>query len=449
MDKMPSQSSPLRYSKSASSDNSSIPTGIALFLASSAGLLCIQWYFNKYSMRETAKKVEDGGKGTAFLKENVSSSTTHVVDCRSDTVTRPTAAMYSAMASCDCGDNVYEEDNAVATLEQRMARLFEKESALFFPTTTMANLAAIMCWCDGRGSEMIVGDQSHIYIYEQQGSAFIGGVGSRVLPNKPDGSIDIDKIVSAIRITDPHFPVTQLVCLENTHTNMGGRCLPLSYVSELASRLEAVAATGKGLGRSRGGSLPKGEPEIALHMDGARIWNAAAVSGQTVAQLTRECHSVSVCMSKGLGAPLGSILVGPQSFISRARRLRKALGGGMRQIGVIAAACMVGLDDIEAGMLVRDHERAIRLGKALCALPAFNVRIEEVETNVVMVHLSDLAIQKAITPVDVVSSLKEHNILLLALYGTSFRLVMHRDLSDADIDCVISAFGTVSERLMK
>jgi threonine aldolase len=326
------------------------------------------------------------------------------------------------MAESEVGDDVFQEDLTVRCLEDRMATLFGKEAGLFFPTGTMANLTAVMTWCDGRGAEMILGASSHIFIYEQGGSAFLGGVASRAIPNEEDGSLKIESILNAIRADNIHYPITQLVCLENTQNFCGGRVLPAEYINDVAAAIRPY--------------------RIPLHIDGARIWNASMATGQSVRELTAGANSVSVCMSKGLGAPCGSVLLGPADWIKRARRIRKALGGGMRQVGVLAAACLQGLDDFEAGKLFVDHTRAKHIADSVSKMPGFIVHSETVESNIIVVHI-DSAVTNS-SAVAVSKLLKEHGVLCNNRNDTSLRIVTHRDLDDANIDKVIQAFGAVS-----
>lgn len=319
---------------------------------------------------------------------------------------------------------MFQEDPTINLLERRVAMLFEKEAALFCPTGTMANLIACMTWCDGRGSEMILGASSHIFLYEQAGSAFLGGIGSRSIANKADGTLDIDEIVSAVRASNVHYPVTRLVALEQTQNFCGGRVLPIGYIQKV---VEAVSPY-----------------KVAVHIDGARIWNASAATGQSVADLTRGADSISICMSKGLGSPAGSLLVGPSvDWISKARRLRKALGGGMRQAGVLAAACLQGLDDFEAGILRADHIGAKRFATAVSAVEGFSIDVSAVESNIVVVYLDRE--KTSMSADDVVKLLKDRNVLVGARDASSIRVVTHRDLSELCVDKLISSFIEISE----
>jgi threonine aldolase len=346
-----------------------------------------------------------------------------VIDLRSDTVTKPTAAMRQAMFEAVVGDDVYCEDSTVILLQNRMAEMFGKDKSLFFPTGTMSNLAAVLSWCQRRGSEMILGDKSHIHVYEQGGVSQLGGVATHNLPNKSDGSMCLDAISASIRSSNIHFPVTNLVSIENTHNVCGGRVLPIAYVNDL-SRL------------CRKNNIP-------LHMDGARIWNASVASGLSVQELVRNVDSVSACMSKGLGAPVGSVLIGPEEMIDRARRIRKALGGGMRQSGVLAAPALQALDDFEnSDMIKADHRKAKTLSEALSKLRGVRLNPEGngvVETNIVIVEIT----REDINAGTLVEKMKEKNILALAKGSKLIRMVLHRDISDDDVELAIKTITAV------
>lgn len=345
------------------------------------------------------------------------------VDLRSDTVTKPSINMRKAMSEAVVGDDVFGEDPTIIELESKVASMFQKESSLFVPTGTMSNLAAIMSWCQSRGSEMILGHNSHIHIYEQGGAAQLAGVSSQILQNNIDGSIDIESIKEAIRIPNIHFPKTELIAVENTHNMCGGRIVPIDYMKELYK-----VASDRG---------------IPVHVDGARIWNAAAGSGVPLHEWGSCADSLSVCLSKGLGAPVGSLLVGPRSFIDRARRTRKALGGGMRQAGVLAAAGLRALSDYEGGILQIDHDRAKRLGMGIAEIPGFHVNTDYLETNIFLVDLDESA------PVEwdaqrLNAALKELGVKTLLKGPRTLRLVVHRDLDDADITYALQCFYAIS-----
>ena len=270
-----------------------------------------------------------------------------MIDLRSDTVTQPTEAMRQAMANAPVGDDVYGEDPTVNRLQEMAAALLGKEAALFVPSGTMGNLAAVLAHC-GRGDEVILGDQSHTFLFESGAYLGAGGVHSRQIPNSQIGSLDLDDIRRAVRPDDAHFPVTRLIALENTHNRCGGVVLTPDYMQSVAE-----------LARAHG---------LKVHLDGARLFNAAVALGVEPAALAAPVDSVTFCLSKGLCAPVGSVLCGSHDFIARAHRVRKQLGGGMRQAGVLAAAGIVALETM-IPRLEEDHQRAKRLGPGLSALP--------------------------------------------------------------------------------
>ena len=332
------------------------------------------------------------------------------VDLRSDTVTKPTPAMRAAMAAAEVGDDVFGDDPTVNTLQERIAAMLGKEAALFMPTGTQSNLCALMAHC-GRGDEYIVGQNAHTYRYEGGGAAVLGSIQPQPLNNQPDGSIALADIEAAIKPDDAHFARTRLLALENT---IGGQVLPMRYLDDAAA-----------LARRHG---------LAIHLDGARLFNAAvavAAGGDARAAaraIADRFDSVSVCFSKGLGTPLGSALVGSQDLIARAHRHRKMLGGGMRQVGVVAAAALHALDH-HIDRLADDHAHARRLAEGLQGLPGVTVHMPQ--TNIVFV---DLAPEKAPGAVD---RLKAAGVLCTGLYR--LRLVTHLDLTTDDIDHAVRA----------
>jgi threonine aldolase len=343
-----------------------------------------------------------------------------IVDLRSDTVTRPSKKMREAMRTAIVGDDVLEDDPTVGLLEERVAGIFEKESALFFPTGTMANLAAIMSWCDSRDSEMLIGSKSHICLYEQGGAATVAGVTPMMVPQQKDGTMDIDELLGSVRVSNVHYPVTRLVCLENTHNFCGGRAIGPDWTDEVGLRVH--------------------EKGVPVHLDGARVWNAAEALECSVARLTEQCDSVNACLSKALGAPAGSVLCGSAALIAKARRARKVLGGGMRQVGVLAAAGLVALDDYEAGMLIGDHERTQQLAEGLHLLPGLSVDLATVDTNMIVVEVDE----GMCSPERIVEMVGDRGVLILALDTKRLRLVLHRDVSDADVKTVLKAFASAS-----
>ena len=327
-----------------------------------------------------------------------------MIDLRSDTVTRPTPGMLQAMLTAEVGDDVWGDDPTVARLQAVVAERAGKEAGLFLPTGTQSNLAALMAHC-GRGDEYIVGQLAHTYKYEGGGAAVLGSIQPQPLENAPDGSIPLEKIAAAIKPLDDHFARTRLLALENT---IGGKVLSTAYV------LEATA-----FARSKG---------LANHLDGARICNAAVASGYSLGELCAPFDSVSICFSKGLGTPVGSVLVGSAALIQVAHRWRKVLGGGMRQSGILAAACLYALDH-HYERLAEDHANAERLARGLARIA--EARVLSQATNMVFVEFPNehcVALE---------AWLKARGILIQALYNS--RLVTHLDVSAADIDIAVAA----------
>ncbi|XQW89226.1 low-specificity L-threonine aldolase [Aeromonas veronii] len=329
------------------------------------------------------------------------------IDLRSDTVTQPTDAMRQAMLHAEVGDDVYGEDPGVNALEAFGARLLGKQAALFVPSGTMSNLLAVMSHCQ-RGEGAILGNAAHIYRYEAQGSAVLGSVALQPLPIQRDGTLAFDDIKAALAPDDAHFVQTRLICLENTHN---GKVLPLSYLQEMGA---FVAERG-----------------LKLHLDGARLFNAAVASETAAAVIAAPFDSISICLSKGLGAPVGSLLVGSHDFIARARRLRKMLGGGMRQAGILAQAGLFALEQ-HVTRLADDHRRAKRLAEGLAALPGIELDLSLVQSNMVFLRLREGE------SAPLLAFMKERGILFSG-YG-ELRLVTHLQINDDDIEEVIDAF---------
>jgi threonine aldolase len=327
-----------------------------------------------------------------------------MIDLRSDTVTRPSPAMLAAMTAAEVGDDVWGDDPTVIRLQATLAERTGKEAGLFFPSGTQSNLAALMAHC-ARGDEYIVGQQAHTYKYEGGGAAVLGSIQPQPLENAPDGSLPLEKIVAAIKPIDNHFARTRLLALENT---IGGKVLPASYVAEATQ-----------LARDRG---------LATHLDGARVFNAAVASDKPVDVLCAPFDSVSICFSKGLGAPVGSVLVGSKALIGVAGRWRKVLGGGMRQSGVLAAACLYALEH-HVDTLAQDHENAARLAAGLSQID--EIEVQSQATNMVFAKIG----QAHCAPLE--AFLKERGILMQMLYASRF--VTHRDVSREDIDTVVHA----------
>lgn len=337
------------------------------------------------------------------------------IDLRSDTVTLPTPEMRAAMAQAEVGDDVYGEDPTVNRLQEMAAALTGHEAALFVASGTMGNLAAVLAHC-GRGDEMIVGEKAHTFLYEAGGVSALGGVHSRQVPNQPDGSIALQDIRSAVRADDAHHPVSRLVTLENTHNRCGGTCQDAAYVRAV---VEFAHRSG-----------------LLVHLDGARIFNAAAALGVAVRELTAPVDSVTFCLSKGLGAPAGSVLCGSRAFIRAAHRARKMLGGGMRQAGILAAAGIVALETMTA-RLAEDHRRARDLAGSLADLPGLRLELGMPATNMVFLGLDeDLPLEAAA----LAEGLKARGVLIGMSGRRSFRLVTHYAITDAHVERVVSAF---------
>ena len=329
-----------------------------------------------------------------------------MIDLRSDTVTRPTPAMREAMARAEVGDDVFGDDPTVKALEERAAAMFGLEAGLFFPTGTQSNLAALMAHC-ARGEEVILGQDAHTYRYEGGGAAVLGSIQPQPLANLPDGTLDLAMVEAAVKPDDSHFAITRLLALENT---IGGKVIGRDYLAKAVT-----LAWKKGL---------------STHLDGARIFNAAVKLGTPVDQLCAGFDTVSVCLSKGLGAPAGTVLVGHAGLIARARRIRKMLGGGMRQAGILAAAGLYALEH-NVGRLAGDHANAGRLAQGLAAA---GFEVEPVQTNMVFAKVDRSAC----------AGLQEHLKAagVVAIVAPRTRLVTHLDVDAAGIDRAVEAFAS-------
>lgn len=332
-----------------------------------------------------------------------------VIDLRSDTVTHPTAAMRQAMAESEVGDDQYGDDPTVNRLEARAAEMLGKEAAVFVASGTMGNLAAVLTHC-GRGQEVVMGSECHIFHYESGGTATLGGLPWHVLPNTRMGRIDTDAIAGAIRGSREGHPITGVLCLENTHNRCGGVAIPAADIKAMADIAHAEG--------------------VPVHLDGARVFNAAAALGVPVRDLVQDVDSVQFCFSKGLAAPVGSIIVGSAAFIERARRTRRILGGAMRQAGVIAAAAYVGLTEM-VDRLPDDHARACRLAQGIAELPGINVDLETVQTNIVYYTLDPPNAEFA-------PRLKDAGVWHNG-GAKGGRFVTHYEITDGDIDATLAA----------
>ena len=340
------------------------------------------------------------------------------IDLRSDTVTQPTPEMRTAMSKAVVGDDVYGEDPTINNLQELAAEKMGKQAGLFVASGTMGYLIAVLSHCQ-RGDEVIVGKKNHVFVHEAGGMSALGGLHSNQLVNQPDGSLLIEDVAAAIRPDDPHEPVTRLVCLENTHNGCGGVYQTPDYTHRMAEFAHA-----------RG---------LSVHLDGARIFNSAVAQGVPASALAGPVDSVTFCLSKGLCAPVGSVLCGSQQFIAKARRLRKMLGGGMRQAGILAAAGIVALEQM-VDRLGEDHVRARRLADGLQQVPGVQLDPGKPATN--MVFLS-LAADVKCTTDEFIEKLKGHGVLIGATGERQYRLVTHYWIDDAGVDETVEAFRSV------
>ena len=328
----------------------------------------------------------------------------NIVDLRSDTVTRPTAAMRQVIAAASVGDDVFGDDPTVNALQERVAAMLGKDAALFVTSGTQGNLCALLSHCQ-RGDEALVGQLAHTYRYEGGGGAVLGGIQPQPLPQQDDGTLALADIEAAIKPDDEHFARTRLLCLENT---WNGKVLPLRYLEQAST-----------LVRGRG---------LAVHLDGARLFNAVVASGTPVREIARHFDSVSVCFSKGLGAPVGSALAGSHDFVARARRARKMLGGGMRQAGLLAAAAMYALDH-HVERLADDHANARRLADGLARIPG--IAVVPPQTNIVFANVAGGRTEALL------AHLKQCGVLATGLIG--LRFVTHLDVDAQGVDRTVSA----------
>lgn len=341
-----------------------------------------------------------------------------LIDLRSDTVTQPTPEMRAAMASADVGDDVYEEDPTVINLEERSAELTGKEAALFVASGTMGNLIAILVHCN-RGDEAIMGHLGHTFLHEAGGMSALGGIFPHVIPNQADGTLSLEGVKAAYREEDVHHPRSRLIIVENTQNACGGIPLKVEYMK----RLREVADE-RGLG---------------VHLDGARIFNAAAALKVDAARLTHDADSVMFCLSKGLCAPVGSMLCGSKDFIYQARRARKQLGGGMRQAGILAAAGLISLEKM-TNRLADDHIRAARLAEGLAGIKNLEFDKGMPQTNMVFIQLKTEVSQP---PALIQKKLAQRGVLVGQSGARNFRLVTHYWVNDQDIETAIAAFHEV------
>ena len=328
-----------------------------------------------------------------------------MIDFRSDTVTKPTADMLEAMSKAPVGDDVFDDDPTVNELQEIAADMAGFDGALFTSSGTQANLLSIMSHC-GRGDEYIAGNSAHNYRYEAGGAAVLGSIQPQPIVNAPDGSLPIEDIRAQIKIDDIHFAKTKLVSLENT---IGGKVLPLDYQAQVRQLCD--------------------EKGLLLHLDGARVFNAVVKAGSSLRDISQHYHSMTICLSKGLGAPIGSLVLGDNEFIKRVKRLRKMVGGGMRQVGLLAAAGRIALEQGPA-QLQNDHDNAQRLAKGLQTIEQLNVLTERLQTNILYVECR-LGKQK-----ELAAFAKTKGINMLA--GSPIRFVTHRDVTAGDVDTLVS-----------
>lgn len=341
-----------------------------------------------------------------------------VVDLRSDTVTHPTPIMREAMAHAAVGDDVFGDDPTVNRLESLAASKMGKEAAVFVPSGTMGNLAAVFAHC-GRGDEVITGNLGHTFLFEAGGIAALGGVHPHTIPNQKDGTLRLEDIAHAIRPDDEHFPITRLIILENTHNRCGGVVLSPEYMRQV-------------------GQLAH-EQGLFLHLDGARIFNAAVALGIPAAELAAPVDSVTFCLSKGLCAPVGSVLCGSKDFIRRARRMRKQLGGSLRQSGILAAAGIIALEQM-VDRLAEDHRRAKMLAIGLSTIPGCVVDTIDPATNMVFLNLDNWVEKNA---AEIARLLQDYNVKVMDSGPRRFRLVTHYWIDDQDVEQTVNAFRQV------
>jgi len=336
------------------------------------------------------------------------------IDLRSDTFTQPTKAMREAMAGANVGDDVFGEDPTVNQLEELAAKKTGKEDALFVPSGTMGNLISVLAHC-ARGDEVILGDRSHIFLNEVGGISALGGVHPHTVPNNEDGTLSLDRIEKAIRDADLHYPPTRLICLENTHNYCQGSPLPPDYMEKVA-----------GLANKH---------SLKVHLDGARVFNAAIALNTEVSVLARHVDSVMFCLSKGLSAPVGSLVCGTAEFINKTRKLRKTVGGGMRQAGHLAAAGLVALEN-QIGPLEKDHQLAREFAQGLANIEGIEINQQQIKTNILFFKLN----HSKMVPGIFMSSLEARGIKILMIEPGIFRAVLHREIMPDQIKRVLNAF---------
>lgn len=345
------------------------------------------------------------------------------IDLRSDTVTLPPPGMREAMAHAEVGDDVYGEDPSINALEARGAALLGKDAGLFVPSGAMGNLLAVLAHCR-RGDEIVVGDRSHIFLNEAGAPSVVGGTTMRTVPTTKSGELPCEDVAAAVRPDNIHFPRTGLVAVENTHNFTGGQVLGPQYMAELRAVADAAG--------------------VPVHLDGARLFNAAVALGVPVAALARDATSVSVCFSKGLAAPVGSLLAGPRPFIDEARRWRKKLGGGMRQAGILAAACLYALDHM-VDRLAEDHFNARMLAAGLDQLPGLVPGQAEISTNIVIMGTRGLGDTPRIDAAAWLARLADVGVKASLVGPHAVRFVTHYGIERADVDEALARIARTLE----
>ncbi len=344
----------------------------------------------------------------------------NVIDLRSDTVTLPTEEMRQAMYQAEVGDDVYEEDPTVNRLEEMAAEVMGKEAAIFVTSGTMANLVAVLTHTRP-GNEIIVGSEAHMFWYEVGGASALGGVVMRTVPNDEAGQMSLATVEQAIRSKNIHYPETALLCLENTHNRCGGAVLTVDYTNACSQLAHKYG--------------------LKVHLDGARIFNAAIALGVPASQLAMPADSVCFCLSKGLSAPVGSLVCGDKDFVDRARKWRKMLGGGMRQAGVIAAAGIVAIQKM-VSRLTEDHANAWRLANGLANIPGITVNLETIQTNIVVFDVPGKT-----TADGFAQQMRASGVNVNSRGGQTIRAVTHRMISEADVDEAVKQIGSLIKEL--
>ena len=340
-----------------------------------------------------------------------------IIDLRSDTMTQPTEAMREAMARADVGDDVFDEDPTLHKLQDLSAEKLGMEAALFLPSGTMGNLVSLLTHC-GRGDEIILGDRSHIFLNEVGGLSALGGIHPHVLPNLDDGTLPLDALENAIRHSDLHYPPTRLVCLENTQNYCYGSPLNPQYMDSVAELAQKYG--------------------LKVHVDGARIFNASIALSIDVRELTRQADSVMFCLSKGLSAPVGSVICGTREWVERARKWRKMVGGGMRQAGHLAAAGIVALETL-VNRLAEDHQNARILAEGLKNLPGVVIDPEKNPTNILFFQLK----HPEVTPENFLEQMESKGVKLLLMEGGVFRAVLNRMVSREHTESALQTAATI------